>query len=140
MLADEIPVARQHAAEILRPRPVDRAVDDHVADLAGAQFLRLGRKTEKCIDLSGEEEILGHDGGIIDPMNIFGGIKAEISGHNRYQFRDQTSGSNAHGSVFQVSEAADLFAREQLEAPDVHAREDCDRQAGIQPGDRIRRE
>src|SRR4029077_17126231 len=30
MVADELPVARQHAAEILRPRPIHRAVDDDV--------------------------------------------------------------------------------------------------------------
>ena len=34
-----------------------RAVDDHVADLAGAQFLRLGRKAEERIDLALGEKL-----------------------------------------------------------------------------------
>ena len=31
----------------------------------------------------------------------------------------------AHGSVFQVSDGADMFVPEQFEAPDVNAPEDC---------------
>ena len=57
ILAHEFPIARQHAAEILRPWAVDGAVDDHMADLAGAQFLRLGRKAQEGIDLSLDEEL-----------------------------------------------------------------------------------
>src|SRR5262249_50079344 len=52
VLADEVPVARQHTAVVLRPRTIHGAVDNHMADLAGAQLLRLRRKTEPRIDFS----------------------------------------------------------------------------------------
>src|SRR5580704_12428749 len=39
--ADIVAVAGQHAAEILRPRPVDGAVVDNVVEMAGTQLLRL---------------------------------------------------------------------------------------------------
>src|SRR6516162_3488311 len=38
ILADVFPVPRQHAAEVLRPWPVDHRLDDHVADMSSAQF------------------------------------------------------------------------------------------------------
>ena len=43
ILADEFPVARNHAAEMFRPRAVFGAVEHHVADMPGAQLLGLGR-------------------------------------------------------------------------------------------------
>src|ERR1700736_3020878 len=43
ILLYEFTTARQHAAKVLRPGAVDGAVDDHMADPAGVQFLRLGR-------------------------------------------------------------------------------------------------
>src|SRR5271169_5206676 len=52
ILSYELPVAGQHAAEILRPRAVDGAVDDDMADLAGAKFLRHRRQTEAGVDLA----------------------------------------------------------------------------------------
>ena len=57
ILADELAVARQHAAEVLRPGLVQGAVDDHVADVPGAQLLRLGRKAEEGIDLALGEQL-----------------------------------------------------------------------------------
>jgi len=42
----------QHAAEILRPRPIDVAVENHVADIEGARFLRPGRRAHERIDLA----------------------------------------------------------------------------------------
>ena len=48
MIADQGPVARQDAAEILRPGLVRGRVEDDAADLAGAQLLRLGRKARKA--------------------------------------------------------------------------------------------
>jgi hypothetical protein len=38
--ADELPITRGKAAEVLRPWPVDRAVDDDVSDLPGANLPR----------------------------------------------------------------------------------------------------
>ena len=52
-------VARKHAAEVLRPGLVRGRVEDHVADLAGAQLLRLGRKAEEGVDLAFGEQLHG---------------------------------------------------------------------------------
>jgi len=52
MIADEFPVARQHAAEILRPRAVQRRGGDDMAGMPGAQLLRLRGKAEEGIDLA----------------------------------------------------------------------------------------
>ena len=57
--ADKIGVADQHAAEILRPRPVDRAVENHVACPEGARFLRKGRIGHERIDLVVGEKSFG---------------------------------------------------------------------------------
>jgi len=56
IVADELPISRLHAAEILRPRGVDGAVEDHVTDISGAQVLRRGRKGKECVDLAAREE------------------------------------------------------------------------------------
>jgi hypothetical protein len=45
MVAHELPAAGQQTAEVLRPGAIDRAVDNHVPEIAGAQLLRLGRET-----------------------------------------------------------------------------------------------
>jgi hypothetical protein len=58
MLPDECPVARKHAAEILRPRPVHRCIEDDPTDMPGAQFLRLRREAEEGVDLALDEQIL----------------------------------------------------------------------------------
>src|SRR5207249_3407346 len=44
IFANVVAVSRYHAAEVLRPRTIDGAVEDYMADIAGTQFLRLGRK------------------------------------------------------------------------------------------------
>jgi hypothetical protein len=70
MLPDELGVARQQTAEVLRPRAVDRTIQDHVADAAGARLLGRGRKAEKRVDLALGEQVhwcRGHAG---DPVNI----------------------------------------------------------------------
>ena len=57
ILADVFPVARQHAAEVLRPWPVDHRLDDHVADMSSAQFKGFRRVADEHIDLSADEEL-----------------------------------------------------------------------------------
>jgi hypothetical protein len=41
---NEFPVARQDAAEILRPRPVHGGIENYVTDMPGAQILGLKRE------------------------------------------------------------------------------------------------
>ena len=50
--ADIVPACREHAAEILRPRAVYGAIDDHASDAAGTKFLGLGRKAKESINLA----------------------------------------------------------------------------------------
>ena len=51
MLANELPMTRGHAAKVLRPWPVDRAVGNYVPDLQGAELLRVGRKCKVGVNL-----------------------------------------------------------------------------------------
>ena len=44
ILADELPVPSQHAAEVLRPGSVHGAVNHHMADLLLPHLLRFGGK------------------------------------------------------------------------------------------------
>src|SRR5438067_5662097 len=57
MLAYKIGAARQHAAEILRPGAIDRAVDKNMTDTAGAQLLRFRRGAEKRVQLAVHEQV-----------------------------------------------------------------------------------
>src|SRR5262249_51250140 len=45
-------VGRNHAAKVLRPRAVDRRIQNHVTSIAGAYFLRLGREGKERVDLA----------------------------------------------------------------------------------------
>src|SRR5436190_7898475 len=51
VLTDELPVPGGNAAEVLRPRPVDPTVHDHVADLLRPQLLRHRREAHQGVDL-----------------------------------------------------------------------------------------
>src|SRR5207244_3838473 len=57
MFPDELPTAREQAAEVLRPGPIRRAVDDHVSDLSGPQLLWPRREADVGIDLAVDEEL-----------------------------------------------------------------------------------
>src|SRR6476659_4849684 len=83
--SDEVPVAGQHAAIVLRPWTIDRAIDDHMADLAGAQLLRFGRKAEPRIDLSVSEKLHGRDRWAPHPVDVLGGVKPDMGGHARHE-------------------------------------------------------
>src|SRR5215471_5360992 len=65
-----------------RPRTIEDAIDDHVADVAGAQLLRLGRKPEKRIDLSVGEKLHRPGRGARHPMNVLGRIEPDMGGHD----------------------------------------------------------
>src|SRR6516162_1172658 len=75
-----IPIASQETAEILRPRTVDRRIDDNVADMPGAQFLWLGRKAEKRVDFARNEALDRLNRRIGNPVDILEGIKSDLGG------------------------------------------------------------
>jgi hypothetical protein len=54
-----IPGARQHAAEILRPRPIHHGIEDYVTDMTGAQILGLRREPEERVDLALQNNSIG---------------------------------------------------------------------------------
>src|SRR5215470_19324260 len=83
MLADVIPIARQHAAEIMRPREIGRRVEDDVAGMPGAQLLWLRRKPEEGIDLALNKQFEGVASalGCGHPADVFGRIEPDLRRH-----------------------------------------------------------
>jgi hypothetical protein len=81
---NEFPVARQHAAEILRPRLLHGGIEDYVTDMPGAQILGLGRKAQERVDLTLNEQFDRLDRGVGDPLNVLPGIEPEL-GHDQGQ-------------------------------------------------------
>ena len=61
ILPHKFPVTCKNAAEILRPGRVDRAVEDHVADIARAQLLWLRRRPQEGVDSSVQEQFASSD-------------------------------------------------------------------------------
>src|SRR5438874_12255691 len=78
MLAGELPVPGDDAAEVLRPRPVDPAVHDHMTDLLRPELLRHWREAHQGGDLLLRQEArrlarrLRHEG------DVAGGIQAHV--------------------------------------------------------------
>src|SRR5262245_56756604 len=81
MLADELPVALDHTAEVLRPRPVRRHRHDDVTDLPGAQFLRLGGEDDEDVDLPLYEWLHVRVGWVHDPLDVAGWIQSDVGDH-----------------------------------------------------------
>src|SRR5262249_14892258 len=126
-----------HAAIVLRPWTVDRAVDDHVADLAGAQLLRLRWEAESGIDLSVGEELHRRAGGTGDPVDILRRIEPDMRRQGGDEHvRGGAEVGHANGLASEVRDAADTFLAEQLEAADMDAADDRDLLAGIDRNDK----
>src|SRR5215813_14268384 len=69
MIYNIIRATGQHAAEILRPRAIDRAVDDDMTDALGAQLLWVWRDSEECVNLAVDKQLLRADFGAAgDPV------------------------------------------------------------------------
>ena len=141
MIADELPVSHQHAAEVLRPWLVRGRVEDHATDLAGAQLLRLGGKREKRIDFPLDEQLHGEQphrvaGRTLDPFDVLVRVEPDIRRHDRHvAVFARAQDIDADLLALQVADGADGLVREQLEASGMHARQRRDRHAGIQAED-----
>ena len=83
MIADEVPVARQQTAEILRPWLVRGRVEDHATDLAGAQFLRLGGKPRNASTLPSANSSMGFGRIGATQLMSFCGIEPDVCRHDR---------------------------------------------------------
>src|SRR5205823_3595272 len=112
MSLNKISIARKRTAKILRPWAVSGGIDDYVADVARAQFLRLRRKADKRIDLAVGKQLHRALGRIYDPMNLLGGIEAHISRHAAdEQMRARTQVLYAYRPALQIADAADAAMR-----------------------------
>jgi len=113
ILLYEFTTARQHAAKVLRPGAVDGAVDDHMADPAGVQFLRLGRQAQEAIELSVNKELHRLDRRADNPINVFARINTDMRGDRRQEHmlgRVQRVDSNR--LTPQVGDAVDVLIDE----------------------------
>src|SRR5713226_3165239 len=70
VLPDEVAIPEHHAAKILGPRAVQRAVHDHMPDASGPQLLWLRGESKERIDLPGGEKAHRLGRWIGHPMNI----------------------------------------------------------------------
>src|SRR5438067_709710 len=103
-----------------------------MADFAGAQILRLWRKSQERIDLAVGKKLRRPGRGTRDPLNIPGRIEADMGGHRvKEKVRAGAEALDAYFLSLQVQDAADVFPRKQFEAADVLAAHDGDRFAGI---------
>ena len=112
-----------------------------MADLAGAKFLRFGRKAEPRMDLSVSEKLHGRDRWARHPVDVLSGIKPDMGGHGRHEdVRGCAQVRHAHGLALEVNDAADPFDRKQFEAAHVYTGDDRYLFAGIDRNEQERRE
>ena len=134
--ANEVAVAREQAAEILRPRPVEGTVEDDVTDIPGAQVLRLGREAEEGVDLAVYEQLHWLGRGTGDPVDI----RWPGRGRRRRRCWPKTDewleprAGTPDGPALQVGDTADLLGREQLETARMNPRQHRDGLARIDQG------
>src|SRR3989442_7023223 len=141
MFADELPMPRGHAAKVLRPRPVDRAVDDDVSDLPGAELLSVRRKCEVGVDLSLREQALAFGGGMLGEGDVLVWIEPHMGKHaGEEDVRGLTQLGDRDRLTLQIPDHADPVRPEQLETAWVHTAQDRDGVAGVQPHDQWRDE
>ena len=115
MSPHEFAIAAEHAAEILRPRPVHRRIEDDPADMPGAQFLRLRRKAEEGVDLAVDEQILrlARLGSTIQRMSFSGSSPTSAAIRLSNRCRPESEPRHADGLSLQIGDAVDAFVAEQ---------------------------
>src|SRR6516162_5100912 len=102
MIAYILPMAAQHAAEILRPRQVRRSAEDYATDLSLTQFQGPGWRAEERIDFALHEELHRVEFGPGDPADIAGGFEPDLLGHDReQQVRGRADELDPHRSPLQ---------------------------------------
>src|SRR5262249_23128223 len=124
MLADEVRVAGYRATKILRPRPISRGIDDHMADVTRMQFLRLRRKAEERIDLAPGKKLQRVLCRAHDPMNLLCRVKPDIGRHAADEHvwtRAQLLYANSLS--LQIADAANVTMGKQFIASDVQPTE-----------------
>ena len=119
---DVIRKTGQHAAEILRPWPVDGGVDEHMTDASGAQLLRLGREAEERVDFAADKQLDRFELGVGDPADVLLRVEPDLGDHQGHEnMRVRTRRLDSDGLSLQIGDAADAVPGEQLEAAGHHA-------------------
>src|SRR5215813_8966827 len=120
VLPDEPLGGVHHAVEVLGPGPVYRAVNHHVPDLLRPQFLRAWREADEGVDLPFCEERHRLYRGMCDPVDVFGGVQADVRHHTGEEDVIRASQfGHGDGLLLQVADSAHTLSAEQLEAADM---------------------
>src|SRR6516164_6575256 len=100
-------IASQHAAKIIRPRAILRAVDDDMADVLRTQTLWFWRKSEEGVDLALSKQLDRFGGCARHPLDILGGIESNQSRHRAEEdVRACLKRLDADSSTLQIGDAA----------------------------------
>jgi hypothetical protein len=103
-----------------------------MADLAGAQFLRLGREAKKGIDLARSEQLDRLQLGVDNEMDVGFRVEPNLGSHQRHQrVRLRADPLYADGFALQIADAADVVTAKQFETADHDPAEQCHRLAGV---------
>src|SRR2546425_1365104 len=78
LLADELAMPRDHAAEVLRPRAIHAAVDHDVADLLRAERLRIGREPQEGVNLTFGQELHRLGRRVRRPIDVLVRVQAYV--------------------------------------------------------------
>ena len=123
MLAHELLMRSDDAAEVLRPRSIESATDDDVTYLLLAQFLRIRRKAHECIDLAVCEQLHRLGRRVDNEIDIPLGINADVGRHGgnedmvcRSQFGD------SHHLSLEIANRPYALGPEQLVHFEIDAR------------------
>src|SRR6516165_1740601 len=82
---DVLTVGRRHATKVLRPRAIDCRIQNHMTRTTGTQFLRLGRESEKRVDLALREQVERLELRVDNPSEIFFRIEPDLGRHQPQQ-------------------------------------------------------
>jgi hypothetical protein len=114
-----------------------------VADALRPEFLWLGRKRPKGVDLALREPLHRLRQGIRDPGDVFPGVEAHIGQHAseeevRVGGRIGSGAGTGDGLPLEVADRTDPVSPKQLVAADMHPCEDDDRVPRIHNGYEVR--
>src|SRR5262249_54837701 len=92
------------------PRAVDGAVEDHMTDSMGMQFLRLGRQPQEPIELSVDEELHRLHRRADNPIDVFAWINADMRDDRRQEHMlGRAQRGDPNSLTPQVGDAADVL-------------------------------
>ena len=104
MLAQEFPISREHAAEVLRPGPIGRAVDDDMTDFLRPCLLGERRRGHERIDLPSLKQLGEFLLRMKGPFDIAQRVQADVTherGDEELSWCARRGGRNQ--SAFQIS-------------------------------------